>query len=144
MNVMSNIFFVLVYLFCYYIQIYIIWKLLIHFNSSMSFCKTEKKMESGSLFILFKERVKSLWMFKSNGSPLPFSLSASTMKQSISPCIYFALQKKKATHTRKQVSTSLMPLHCPLRHPGTAPPLNYIIIFPSGAASSLLCIEFFK
>lgn len=94
----------MVYLFCYYIQIYIIWKLLIHFNSSMSFCKTEKKMESGSLFILFKERVKSLWMFKSNGSPLPFSLSASTMRYTALILLYLLCTSEKRSHTHEETS----------------------------------------
>lgn len=61
----------------------------------------QKKMESVSLFILFKERVKSLWMFKSNGSPLPFSLSASTLKYTVLILLYLLCTSENRTHTHE-------------------------------------------
>lgn len=61
----------------------------------------QTKMESVSLFILFKERVKSLWMFKSNGSPLPFSLSASTLRYTVLILLYLLCTSENRTHTHE-------------------------------------------
>lgn len=61
----------------------------------------QKKMESVSLFTLFKERVKSLWMFKSNGSPLPFSLSASTLRYTVLILLYLLCTSENRTHTHE-------------------------------------------
>lgn len=61
----------------------------------------QKKMESVSLFILFKERVKSLWMFKSNGSPLPSSLSASTLRYTVLILLYLLCTSENRTHTHE-------------------------------------------